>query len=185
MLAAGIANQCGVRLNHRLDTARAGGPTAATVPTFTHRRKAIFDHLSLRYGGARYILVGTLILLLATSFPLVAAAGHSSDASFGGDDVYDPASPKFAAAMGEIAGFEEPGLAFGGGYRGDDAYDPAAGGLYEAFGFASASDDCDDPSGLAFVGSFSGDDAYDPAAGGIANSYLMGIACLLPGIAFQ
>lgn len=140
---------------------------------------------SSRYGSMRYILIGTLILLLAASFPVVAAAGHLNEASFSGDDIYDPAAPLYAAGESEIDGLDEASLAFSGGYSGDDAYDPAAGGLYESFLFAAEGDDCDSPSGLASVGSFSGDDAYDSAAGGIPNSSLMAIACLVSDSALQ
>jgi hypothetical protein len=147
------------------------------------------NQLSTRYSNARYILVGTLVLLLAASFPLAAAAG-ASDVSFSGDDAYDPAAGGLFAAAGasEIASLDESGFAFSGGSSGDDAYDPAAGGLSAlsaSFSLAAESDDCDDASGIALVGSFSGDDAYDVAAGGIPNSSLMALACAVPGIAIQ
>jgi hypothetical protein len=125
-------------------------------------------------ANARYVLVGTLINLLAASFPGVAAARHTSDASLSGDDIYDPASPLFSSGESEIAGLDEAGLAFSGGCSGDDAYDPAASGLYESFLFVAEGNNCDDPSGFASVGSFGGDDAYDRAAGGIPSNSLNG-----------
>jgi hypothetical protein len=145
------------------------------------------NQLNTRYANARYMLVGTLILLLAVSFPLAAAAGGASAASYSGDDAYDPAAGGLSAyeSPSESASPNQAGLAFSAGYSGDDAYDPAAGGLSASFSLAAEGDDCDDPSGLASVGSFSGDDAYDPAAGGIPNSSLMGMACVESGIALQ
>ena len=142
------------------------------------------NQLSTRYANARFILVGTLVLLLAASFPLAAAAA-ASDVSYSGDDAYDPAAGGLSASFSFADASDQSGTAFGGGYSGDDAYDPAAGGLFASFSFADASDDCDDASGIALVGSFSGDDAYDPAAGGIPNSSLMALACAVPGIAIQ
>jgi hypothetical protein len=153
-------------------------PELKDQTNFHKRRTAMISQLSTRYANARYILVGSLVLLLAASFPLAAAAG-ASDASYSGDDAYDPAAGGLFAyeSPSESISLVQAGLAFRGGYSGDDAYDPAAGGLFASFSFADASDDCDDASGLALVGSFSGDDAYDPAAGGIPNSSLMAMAC--------
>jgi hypothetical protein len=162
-------------------------PEVEDQTSFHKKENTMISQLSTRNANARYIiLVGALVLLLAASFPLAAAAG-ASDVSYSGDDAYDPAAGGLSASESpsESISLVQTGLAFSGGYSGDDAYDPAAGGLFGSFSFADASDECDDASGIALVGTFSGDDAYDPAAGGIPNSSLMALACAVPGLGIQ
>jgi hypothetical protein len=128
------------------------------------------NQLITRYANARYMLVGTLILLLAVSFPLAAAAG-ASDVSFSGDDAYDPAAGGLFASESpsESTSLVQAGLAFRGGYSGDDAYDAAAGGLFASESPSESTSLVQ--AGLAFRGGYSGDDAYDPAARGLSASF--------------
>ena len=134
---------------------------------------------------ARYLLAGSLILLLVVAFPLAAAAGSLDGNSYSGDDAYDPAAGGFPElyingsvslsgddaydlAAGALP--ERGALLFAAGFGGDDAYDPAAGGLAAVSLFSMAESrgelaECD-ASVLSVVGGFGGDDLYDPAAGG-------------------
>ena len=147
--------------------------------------------------NSRYLLVGSLVLLLLVAFPLAAAAGSIDGSSYSGDDAYDPAAGGFpelyAGSAFSLSGDDAYDLAAGGlpergalifaaGFSGDDAYDPAAGGL-EAVSLISVEEAlasvalCEEPE-LAGVGRFSGDDAYDPAAGGNPDGELLALACL-------
>ena len=144
------------------------------------------DLFSIQRFNARYVLAGTLILLLLAVFPLAAAADHRSDLSYSGDDAYDPAAGGLRAlsvvAESDVASYGSAGLAMAVSYSGDDAYDPAAGGLPALSTVAvtaSQSDvvDCG-PVGSPIVGRYSGDDAYDPAAGGNPDAPQRALACL-------
>jgi hypothetical protein len=148
------------------------------------RRNIVKEQLG-RKLDARYLLAGSLILLLVVAFPLAAAAGFLDGNSYSGDDAYDPAAGGFpelymngsASLSGDdaydlAAGAlpERGALLFAAGFSGDDAYDPAAGGLAAVPLFSVAESlgefaKCD-PSALSVAGGFSGDDLYDPAAGG-------------------
>jgi hypothetical protein len=139
---------------------------------------------SIQWLNGRFVLAGTLIVLLLAVFPLAAAAEHTGDLSYSGDDAYDPAAgglrPLSGVAASDVASYSPAGFAAAGSYSGDDAYDPAAGGL-PALSTVAASQsdvvDCD-PAGSAIVGRYSGDDAYDPAAGGDPSGTPMALACL-------
>ena len=150
-----------------------------------------------KLSNSRYLLVGSLVLLLLGAFPLAAAAGSGDGSTYSGDDAYDPAAGGFPELYASVAAsfsgddaydvaagaFPESGaLIFAAGFSGDDAYDPAAGGL-EAVSLISVADAlaavtlCDETE-LADVGRFSGDDAYDLAAGGNPDGDLFALACL-------
>lgn len=156
----------------------------------------MIDRKSMKLIDARYLLVGSLVLILAAAFPLAALAGFDGS-SYSGDDPYDPAAGGFpelymsgaASLSGDdaydlAAGAlpERGALVFASGFGGDDAYDPAAGGL-PAVSLFSVSESLEvaecDSSGLSVSGGFSGDDAYDPAAGGNPGRLEILLACLL------
>ncbi|MFN2184414.1 MAG: hypothetical protein ACK2UU_10505 [Anaerolineae bacterium] len=157
----------------------------------------MIDRKSMKLIDARYLLVGSLVLILLTAFPLAALAGLGDGSSYSGDDAYDPAAGGFpelymsgtASLSGDdaydlAAGAipERGALVFASGFGGDDAYDPAAGGL-PAVSLFSVSESLEvaecDSSGLSVSGGFSGDDAYDPAAGGNPGRLEILLACLL------
>lgn len=150
-----------------------------------------------KLSNSRFLLVGSLVLLLAVAFPLAAAAGRDVKSSYSGDDPYDPAAGGFPELYANVAASlsgddaydlaagalpERGALLFARGFSGDDAYDPAAGGLAavslftvaESLGEVAA---CE-PSVLSVAGGFSGDDAYDPAAGGNPDGEPILLACL-------
>jgi hypothetical protein len=147
--------------------------------------------------NSRYVLVGSLVLLLLGAFPFAAAAGSLDGSSYSGDDAYDPAAGGFpdlyTGAAFSLSGDDAYDIAAGGipergafifaaGFSGDDAYDPAAGGLESVSLFSVAEAlrglaFCDSTE-LADVGRFSGDDAYDPAAGGNPDGAALALACL-------
>ena len=147
--------------------------------------------------NSRYVLVGSLVLLLLGAFPFAAAAGSLDGSSYSGDDAYDPAAGGFpelyTGAPFSLSGDDAYDVAAGGipergafifasGFSGDDAYDPAAGGLESVSLFSVAEAlrgfaFCDS-SELADIGRFSGDDAYDLAAGGNPDADASALACL-------
>lgn len=132
-----------------------------------------------KLSDSRFLVAGSLILLLLAAFPLAAAASYS------GDDPYDPAAGGFPELYASVAASfsgddaydlaaganpERGALLFAAGFSGDDAYDPAAGGLAAVSVFTVTDLRAElaacDLSALVVSGGFSGDDAYDPAAGG-------------------
>ena len=146
--------------------------------------------------NSRYVLVGSLVLLLLGAFPFAAAAGSIDGSSYSGDDAYDPAAGGFpelySGAASSFSGDDAYDIAAGGiperaafifaaGFGGDDAYDPAAGGLEAVSLFSVAEALAEvafcDSSELADVGRFSGDDAYDLAAGGNPDAAGIALAC--------
>ena len=152
-----------------------------------------------KLSNSRFILVGSLVLLLLGAFPLAAAAGSADGASLSGDDAYDPAAGAipdlFVSVSSSFSGDDAYDIAAGGnperaafifaaGFGGDDAYDPAAGGL-EAVSLFSVDEAlgelafCDSVE-LGDVGRFSGDDAYDLAAGGNPDGAAILLACVPP-----
>lgn len=159
---------------------------------------------SIRLSNLRYLVVGTLILILLVVLPLTAAAGHQNSSSLSGDASYDPAAggfPQLAGVLASNSGDDiyDPAAAlaevdsrpvgFAASLSGDAAYDPAAGGLAAVSTFPLAAS-LSDVSGcyadeLASSGGFSGDDAYDPAAGGSPDGEILGFACLLDTIGLE
>jgi hypothetical protein len=158
----------------------------------------MFDSGSIRLSNARYVVAGTLILVLLAALPLTALAGSANSSSLSGDANYDPAAGGFARLAGisasnsgddlydpaaGFAGFADRPASFVASLSGDAAYDPAAGGLaaLSTFPLSAALSDVSGcyPSALASTGGFSGDDAYDPAAGGTPGGEIFGLACLL------
>jgi hypothetical protein len=157
----------------------------------------MIDRKSMKLIDARYLLVGSLVVILLAAFPLAALAGFDGS-SYSGDDAYDRAAGGFPelyinGAASSYSGDdaydlaagalpERGALVFASGFSGDDAYDPAAGGL-PAVSLFSVSESLEvaecDSSGLSTVGRFSGDDAYDPAAGGNPGRLEILLACLL------
>jgi hypothetical protein len=158
----------------------------------------MFDSGSIRLSNARYVVAGTLILVLLAALPLTAAAGHANSSSLSGDGIYDPAAGGFAWLAGisaSISGDDlyDPAAGFAGfadspailvaSLSGDAAYDPAAGGLaaLSTFPLSAALSDVSGcyPDAVASTGGFSGDDAYDLAAGGNPGGDVIVLACLL------
>lgn len=151
-----------------------------------------------KLSNSRYVLVGSLVLLLLAVFPLAAAAGSADGSSYSGDDAYDRAAGGFpelyASVAASLSGDDayDPatgGLAAGGipgraafiftaGFGGDDAYDPAAGGLAAVSLFSLSELAFCEESVFAVEGGFSGDDAYDLAAGGNPDGDQIALACL-------
>jgi hypothetical protein len=158
----------------------------------------MIDRKEMKLIDGRYLLVGSLVLLLVAALPLVAIAGAADGSSYSGDDAYDRAAGGFpelymnssASLSGDDAYDLASGalpargaLVFASGFSGDDAYDPAAGGLPAVALFTVAESrsevaECDS-SVLSVAGGFSGDDAYDPAAGGNPDGMEILLACLL------
>ena len=156
----------------------------------------MFDLRNSKLSNSRFVLVGSLVLLLLAALPLAAAAGSADGSSYSGDDAYDRAAGGFPELYTSVAssfsGDDAYDLAAGGiperaafifaaGFGGDDAYDPAAGGLeaVSLFSVAEALGEfafCDSVE-MADVGRFSGDDAYDLAAGGNPGGFEIALAC--------
>jgi hypothetical protein len=154
-----------------------------------------------KLSDSRFLVAGSLILLLLAAFPLAAA-----EASYSGDDLYDPAAGGFPELYASVAASfsgddaydlaaganpERGALLFAAGFSGDDPYDPAAGGLpavalfsvAESWGELAACDLAEP----VVLGGFSGDDAYDPAAGGNPDGDAVDVvlvACLVPAVGF-
>jgi hypothetical protein len=158
----------------------------------------MFDSRSIRLSNARYVVAGTLILVLLAALPLTAAAGHANSSSISGDGIYDSAAGGFARLAGisasnsgddlydpaaGFAGFAGRSASFVASISGDAAYDPAAGGLaaLSTFPLSAALSDVSGCylAALPSSGGFSGDDAYDQAAGGNPDGEIFGLACLL------
>ena len=146
-----------------------------------------------KLSNSRYVLVGSLVLLLLAAFPLAAAAGSADGSSYSGDDAYDRAAGGFpdlyASVASSLSGDDAYDLAAGGiperaalifaaGFGGDDAYDPAAGGLAAVSLFSLSELAFCEASEFAVAGGFSGDDAYDLAAGGNPDGDEIALACL-------
>ena len=146
-----------------------------------------------KLSNSRYILVGSLVLLLLAVFPLAAAAGSADGSSYSGDDAYDRAAGGFPELYASVAfsfsgddaydlaagGIpERAALIFAAGFGGDDAYDPAAGGLAAVSLFSLSALAFCESSVFAVDGGFSGDDAYDLAAGGNPDGDEIALACL-------
>ena len=156
------------------------------------------DLWSAKLSSSRYVLVGSLVLLLLAALPLAAAAGSADGSSYSGDDAYDRAAGGFpelyASTAVSFSGDDASDLAaggiperaaflFAGGFGGDDAYDPAAGGLAAVSLFSLSELAFCETSVFAVDGGFSGDDAYDLAAGGNPDGDVIALACL-PSVSF-
>jgi hypothetical protein len=164
----------------------------------------MFDPGSIRLSNVRFVMAGTLILVLLVALPLTAAAGQANSSSLSGDDAYDPAAGGFARLAGipasnsgddpydpaaGFAGFSDRSASFVASISGDAAYDPAAGGLaaLSTFPLSAALSDVSGCylAALPSSGGFSGDDAYDLAAGGNPDGEIFGLACLLDATGLQ
>ena len=64
--------------------------TAGRIITLKEESHVCFGNWKL--SNSRYVLVGSLVLLLLAAFPLAAAAGFAGGASYSGDDAYDRAA---------------------------------------------------------------------------------------------
>ena len=153
-----------------------------------------------KLSNSRFILVGSLVLMLLAAFPLAAVAGSVDGSSYSGDDAYDRAAGGFpelyASVASSFSGDDAYDLAAGGiperaafifaaGFGGDDAYDPAAGGLAAVSLFSLSDLVFCEASEFAAGGGFSGDDAYDLAAGGNPDGDGIAVACLPSAILGQ